>query len=271
MLISTRTRKWSLSKDYRKRLPISHSCKTNNNVFDVRIIRVMPVLICAALLLLLSKPLQSQSTVAPADFSGVENSSRSVQPYGPYLRPTQKTIAINYLFEAFGPRPILGAAVFAGINQANNTPPEWDQGLEGYSKRMASNYGIAMVSTTTRYGLSEVLGEDAMYYRCECRGIFPRVRYALISTLTARRGEDGHRVFSFPALIGPYAGSMTATYGWYPARYSAKDAFRTGSYSLLAIAGENISLEFIYSGPHSLLSRMHLNNAHGSPIEGPNK
>jgi hypothetical protein len=194
-----------------------------------------------------------------------------VQLYGPYVRPTQRTIATNYLFQAFGPRPIVGAAIIAGINQANNTPPEWEQGVEGYSKRMASNYGINMVATTTRYGLSEVLKEDAMYYRCNCSGILPRVRHALISTLTARRGEDGHRVFSFPALIGPYAGSMTAMYGWYPARYGAKDGFRTGNYSLLAIAGENISLEFFYSGPHSLLSRMHLNNAHGSPIEGPNK
>jgi hypothetical protein len=64
---------------------------------------------------------------------------------------------------------------------------------------------------------------------------------------------------------------MTAAYGWYPSRYGAKDAFRAGNYSLLAYAGENISLEFLYSGPHSLLSRMHLNNLHGSPIEGPNK
>ena len=51
----------------------------------------------------------------------------------------------------------------------------------------------------------------------------------------------------------------------------AKDAFRTGSYSLLIYAGNNVSLEFLYSGPHSLLYRMHLNNAHGSPDIGPNK
>jgi hypothetical protein len=29
--------------------------------------------------------------------------------------------------------------------------------------------------------------------------------------------------------------------------------------------GGNIALEFLYSGPHSLLSRMHLNNGHGAP------
>ena len=64
---------------------------------------------------------------------------------------------------------------------------------------------------------------------------------------------------------------MVAVYGWYPSRFGAKDAFRMGNYSLLAYVGENISLEFIYSGPHSLLSRMHLNNPHGSTVQGPNK
>jgi len=114
------------------------------------------------------------------------------------------------------------------------------------------------------------LKEDTLYYRCECQGLLPRVKHAMFSTLTARRGDDGHRVFSLPALIAPYAGSMTAVYGWYPSRFSAKDAFRIGNYSLLAYMGENISLEFFYSGPHSLLARMHLNNAHAAPVQGPN-
>lgn len=86
----------------------------------------------------------------------------------------------------------------------------------------------------------------------------------MISTLTARRGEDGHRVFSFPALIAPYAGTMTAVYGWYPSRYGAKDALRIGNYNLLAYMGANIALEFLYSGPHSLVNRMHLDNRHGA-------
>jgi hypothetical protein len=168
-----------------------------------------------------------------------------------YVRPTQRTKVNNFLFDAFGPYPIAGAAIVAGINQASNAPPEWNQGVEGYSKRFGSDFAIAAVSTTTRYALSEAFKEDALYYRCECRGALPRLSHALISTLTARRGQDGHRVFSFPALVGPYAGSMTAIYGWYPNRYGAKDAFRTGNYSLLIYMGGNIALEFFYSGPHS--------------------
>jgi hypothetical protein len=58
---------------------------------------------------------------------------------------------------------------------------------------------------------------------------------------------------------------MTAVYGWYPGRYDYKDAFRMGNYNVLLSAGANVSLEFLYRGPHSWLSRMHLNDAHGAP------
>jgi hypothetical protein len=187
-----------------------------------------------------------------------------------YQRPTQRTLASNYAFDAFGPYPIVGSAVAAGINQFGNAPPEWHQGVKGYSRRLGSDFGIVVVGTTTRYALAEALKEDTLYYRCECQGFVPRLRHAVFSTLTARRGEDGHRVFSIPALVAPYAGSMTAIYGWYPNRFGAMDGFRIGNYGLLVYMGGNVALEFFHNGPHSLLSRLHLNNAHGAPDPGPN-
>jgi hypothetical protein len=212
----------------------------------------------------------SQALRDAGDSSGVVPATTSLQLDPTYERPTQRTMIANYGFDAFGPYPIVGAGFAAGINQLSNAPPEWKQGAMGYGKRFGSDFGIAVIGTTARYGLSEAFREDAMYYRCECSGFFPRLRHAAISTLTARRGADGHHVFSFPALVSPYAGSMTAVYTWFPNRYGAKDAFRMGNYTMLGVVGENISLEFLYSGPHSLLTRMHLNNAHGSPEPGPN-
>jgi hypothetical protein len=187
-----------------------------------------------------------------------------------YTRPTQRTKLRNYVFDAFGPYPIAGAAFAAGIGQAYNTPPEWKQGAEGFGKRIGSAFGIAAVSTTTRYGLAQAFKEDTLYYRCECKGVFPRLRHAVVSTLTARRGEDGHRVFSVPALIAPYAGSMTAVYAWYPGRYDGKDALRMGNYTMLGYVGGNIALEFLYGGPHSLLHRMHLPNGPAALNPGSN-
>jgi hypothetical protein len=211
---------------------------------------------------------KAQTLADTGDSSSIVASAPPVRADTTYTRPTQKTKLHNYLFDAFGPYPIAGAAIAAGINQADNTPPEWKQGAEGYGKRVASNFGIAGVSITTRYALAEAFREDTLYYRCECKGVFPRLGHAVISTFTARRGENGHRVFSFPSLIAPYAGTMTAVYAWYPGRYNAMDGFRMGNYSLLGYVGGNIALEFIYSGPHSLLHRMHLNNGHGAPDPG---
>jgi hypothetical protein len=216
----------------------------------------------------------AQSLAYSGNSSTTESASVSsplLPPAPAYSRPSEKTKLRNYFFDAFGPYPIVGAAFAAGINQLDNTPPEWGHGGKGFGERLGSDFGIAAVSTTTRYALAAAFREDTLYYRCECKGLFPRLGHAVISTFTARRGEDGHRVFALPALVAPYASSMTAVYAWYPGRYDAEDAFRIGNYSLLAYVGGNIALEFLYAGPHySLLSRMHLNNGRAAPSPSSN-
>ncbi|MGA8102381.1 MAG: hypothetical protein WB869_09525 [Candidatus Acidiferrales bacterium] len=174
-----------------------------------------------------------------------------------YRRPSEKIKLRNYFFDAFGPYPIVAAAALGGINQAYKTPPEWGQGMGAYGERVGSDFGIAMVTTTTRYALAEAFREDTLYYRCECKGVLPRLGHAMVSTVTARRGDDGHRVLSFSALVAPYAGSMTAVYGWYPNRYGVKDGLRMGNYTLLVYAGVNIIREFMRGGPHALMGLDH--------------
>jgi len=183
-----------------------------------------------------------------------------------YTRPTETTKLRNYFFDGFGPYPISVVAVAAGISQINDSPPEWKEGAAAYGKRFASSFGVLAVTATTRYTLSEALHEDTLYYRCECKGVFRRLGHAVISTVIARRGDDGRRIFSFPDLVAPYAGTMTAVYGWYPGRYNAMDGFRMGNYNMLGYVGANITLEFFHTGPRSWISRMHLNNPHGAQV-----
>jgi hypothetical protein len=214
---------------------------------------------------------RAQLLTASADSPGGVETTTNLNSAPSYIPPTSSAKLTNYVFDAYGPYPIAGAMFAAGVNQLTYSPPEWNQGITGYGKRFGSSFGIAVVGTTTRFGLAAAFKEDTLYYRCECSGVYPRLRHAAISTFTGRRGEDGHRVFSIPAIVAPYAGSTVAVYGWYPSRFGAKDAFRMGNYSLLAYFGENVALEFIYSGPRSLFSRMHLNNPHASTAQGPNK
>jgi hypothetical protein len=143
---------------------------------------IMFVLLVIAILAAPPVSAQTQSLADSGDSSDTVAGTAPAQPDLPYTRPTQTMKARNYSFDAFGPYPILGAALAAGISQFKNVPPGWNQGAEGYSKRFGSDLGIAAVSTTTRYALAEAFKEDTVYYRCDCKGVFPRLRHALVST-----------------------------------------------------------------------------------------
>jgi hypothetical protein len=172
-----------------------------------------------------------------------------------YTRPTNKQKLRIFEFDAFGPYAIAKAALAGGYQQATNSPPEWGGGAKAFGERVGSNFGIQLVTTTTRYGMAEVLREDVAYYPCGCIGLLHRFRHAVISTVTARHGEDGHTAFSISGLASPYAGTMTAL-AWYPARFGVKDGFRMGNYNLAIRAVENLALEFLYGGPHSMFSHV---------------
>ena len=148
--------------------------------------RIMLLLLVITALAAVPVLAKAQSLVNSGDSSGstvdLSVSTASPQPDLTYMRPPQATKLRNYFFDAFGPYPIVGAGLAAGINQADKTPPEWGQGARGYSKRFRSDFGIAAMTTTTRYGLSQAFHEDTLYYRCECKGVFRRLSHAAIST-----------------------------------------------------------------------------------------
>ncbi|MGA3212678.1 MAG: hypothetical protein ABSD20_15335, partial [Terriglobales bacterium] len=135
------------------------------------------------------------SSGAPAATALPASGTTNLQLDSTYVRPSEKRKFHNYLFDAFGPYPILNAAAFGAYDQWDNAPPEWQQGAGAYGERFASNYAIGALATTTRYALAEVFRQDVLYYRCGCNGILPRFSHAVFSTVTARRGEDGHHVF----------------------------------------------------------------------------
>jgi len=172
-----------------------------------------------------------------------------------YTRPTEKEKLRRLASDVFGPATLVKIAAVAGFAQATNSPWEWGGGWNGYKARVGSKFGLKLVTSTTRYGLAEMLREDTRYYACQCTGFLPRVGHTLTSTFTGRRGNDGHRVFSFPKLVSTYAGSMTSL-AWYPDRYGVRDGFRMGSMSFVGQMAGNLLLEFLYQGPHSLFGRL---------------
>jgi hypothetical protein len=161
-----------------------------------------------------------------------------------YSFPDRRQQFHNYLYNTFGPPGLISTAIGAGLEQSKPAPPEWDSGAEGYAERYGSRFGMSLMSETTKYSLGAVMEEDVSFHRCDCTGLIPRSVHAVSSTLTART-RTGHTIFSFPALVSPYAGSFAAVNAWYPSRYEPADAFRIGSMSFVYKVAGNLVGEFI--------------------------
>ncbi|MGD0548324.1 MAG: hypothetical protein ABR991_10925, partial [Terracidiphilus sp.] len=98
--------------------------QSNKEPFDRKVRRVIFLLLVAAALACLSVTAEPQSLINSEDSSGARASTAAPQLDLVYARPTQRTMAVNYIFDGFGPYPIAGAAFAAGINQLGNSPPE---------------------------------------------------------------------------------------------------------------------------------------------------
>src|SRR5277367_7166280 len=106
-------------------------------------------------------PAQEEQPSQPAILS---HRAATVQPGQAYQRPTEKDRLHGYIFDAFGPYAFISAVTVAGIQQGRNRPPDWGQGWGAYGDRVASDFGINLVTQTTRYGLAEIFREDTLYY-----------------------------------------------------------------------------------------------------------
>jgi hypothetical protein len=78
-----------------------------------------------------------------------------------YSRPAQTTKLRNYVFDA---SPIPSRVLCLRLASAKRT--------------------------TSLTSGSKVAKQDALYYRCESKGVLPRLWHAVISTLSARRGDQ---------------------------------------------------------------------------------
>ena len=108
--------------------------------------------------------------------AGLGGSATRADPhlYAPYRKEKLQL----FEFDAFGPYAFAEAAFAGGFQQATRKPPEWGTGWDAFGVRVASNFGVQLVTTTARYGMAEVLHQDVAYYRCECKGILSRAGHA---------------------------------------------------------------------------------------------
>jgi len=176
--------------------------------------------------------------------SQTTNQSSTTQTPDPYVFPTRKERFNRYVKSMFGPSALLRSAATAGINQWQDSPEEWEQGMSGYGKRFASSFGRNAIQQTVVYGLDSALGWDTGFRRSPSKEFGARLKHALLENITSRT-KSGKRVISVPRIAGAYTSGVISREAWYPERYNYKDGLRSGTNTLLAGFALNLIREFV--------------------------
>jgi len=180
---------------------------------------------------------------------------------GPDVRPAQPAAAKPLAADAYvpitaaervswivegtvGPQSLfiigpLGAA----WETAFNTPEEWGRGWSGYGKRYAQREADVAISNTIEAGLGALWGEEPRYIPSARKGIWPRARYALKTSVLAQ-GRNG----SLRPAWARYAGNTLNNVienSWLPPSQTtaAQTALRSGM-GIVTRMGGNLWGEF---------------------------
>ena len=111
------------------------------------------------------------------------------------------------------PATFLGAAFLAGIDQASDVAPHYEQGASGYGKRVGAAYTGALTDILLGGGLFPTLfHQDPRYFYKGTGSKKSRMLHAMSSPFVAR-GDNGHLQMNVSSLVGDVTSSaMTNIY-----------------------------------------------------------
>jgi hypothetical protein len=116
---------------------------------------------------------------------------------------------------SFAPITFLQVAVNAGIGQAQNSTPEFGQGVAGYGKRYGANFADQASSQFFKVVMyPEIFREDPRYYRLANGSGKRRFFHALEHSVVAR-SESGRNEFNFSEWLGTTS-SILLSYSYHP-------------------------------------------------------
>jgi hypothetical protein len=114
------------------------------------------------------------------------------------------------------PWPFLLASVVAGIGQADNSYPEWGQGVQGYAKRFGGAYTDSFIGNFFGNAvLTSLLKEDPRYFQKGTGSAKKRFLWAAASTVWCKR-DNGSWGPNYANVGGNLIGAAIAR-TYYPA------------------------------------------------------
>jgi hypothetical protein len=114
------------------------------------------------------------------------------------------------------PWPFLLSSVVAGIGQADDSYPEWGQGVQGYAKRLGGAYSDAFIGNFFGNAVLPILWhEDPRYYQKGTGSFTSRFLWAASSTAWCKR-DNGSWGPNYANVVGNLIGAAIAR-TYYPA------------------------------------------------------
>ena len=156
---------------------------------------------------------------------------------------TDNQMLHKYVWSTIGLDGALSATLSSAFDQWQGSPPEWDQRVNGYTRRWVSNYAEAAIGDGTKYAVAHFFHQDPSFYRCECTGFGRRLHHAVDSPFMGRK-RDGTRVLSAASLAGILTSHIVSDATWYPAPLGTRDGLKHAGTSLLTKIGIDVFKEF---------------------------
>lgn len=160
-----------------------------------------------------------------------------------YTPPTAHDRLETYLHAAFGRGALIRAASSGAFSDVTGAIPEFNREPDGLLERVGIRVTLNAARQSIKYGVSAWLNEDPEYYRCDCTRLLPRLRHALLSTITARR-PDGSRTVAWGTLAGAYGSGMLEAWMLPPGYNVPGDGLRFGSGQIGLAFASGLAREF---------------------------
>jgi len=131
----------------------------------------------------------------------------------------------------------------AAWETAFNQPEEWGRGWSGFGKRYLQREADVAISNTIEAGLGALWGEEPRYVPSARKGIWPRARYALKTSVLAQ-GRDGRLRPAWARYAGNTLNNVIEN-SWLPPSQTtaAQTALRSGM-GIVSRMGGNLWDEF---------------------------
>ena len=172
----------------------------------------------------------------------VPNFVTVISGIGVPLTPMQKTrLAVRTTLDPFN---LVGAFVFAGLDELNGSYRGYRWGPDGYFKRVGANLATVSIGTMLAGSVYPILlHQDPRYFRMGGGPVKLRVRHALLSAFICR-GDSGHPQVNFSNLGGNFSAGLLSNLYYPPGDRGIGLAFLNSSIVTFEGSAGNIALEF---------------------------